>query len=170
MDYGDLILTLALLVACWGIIRAIKDLAASFQRAIGGDLASVGEALWDIHGRMPTAERLDGIEARQAELVEELVRLDTVTESLPIRWEEMYQKVRRTEERARGSVRRAMEELEEAGLRSGELEGTLEDLRREYGDGGADGAVRPLPAGVGNVPAPARAPTLTELRNRRLFG
>jgi len=170
MNLGDAVLTLALLVACWGILRAIKDLGATVQATVGGDLATAAEALCRIEEGLPATDRLDGIEARQAELVEELVRLDAVCDSLPVRWEEMYAKVRRTEERARGAVRRAMEELEEAGLRSGELEGTLEDLRREYGSGSPAGGVQPVPQGVGSLPPATEAEALKALRNARVFG
>jgi len=170
MGPDDLVLTAAVAVAALAVTWALLGIQAAIRHIIEGDLLSLVEAVENVGEALPAAQRLEGIEARQAELVEELVRLDTVCDSLPVRWEEMYAKVRRTEERARGSVRRALEELEEAGLRSGELEGTLEELRREYGTGGENGGVQQVSEGMGNVPPESGSPSLIDLRNQRVFG
>lgn len=171
MYTGHMILSqLALaVVVLWGIAHLTRAF-----RQFHGEVIGQSETLTDLVGnigdQLGALHRLDSLEARQHELVEEFTRLDAVCDSLPVRWEEMYAKVRRTEERARGSVRRALEELEEAGLRSGELEGTLEEIRREYGERSEPSGVQPVRENLGSNGADEPPPSLNQLALRVKYG
>lgn len=103
-------------------------------------------------------DRLEALEAAHHEFIASHVELAEKVDRLPHTWEEMHHKVRRTEERTRGAVRRAMAELEENGLESPELTEIGHQLRVEDGGGSNGGGMSPMPTGMGDVPPAQPAP------------
>lgn len=127
-------------LAGWGIAR--------LERALDRVQAGVRDLPWD---------RIDALDGVVQKLVTTCTKLEADVDRLPHTWEEMHNKVRRTEERTRGAVRRAMAELEENGLQSPELNGIAHDLRLGDGEGSEGGRVPSVPGGVGGV-SPASPP------------
>lgn len=155
--------------------EAVRDASEWHQEGVVEALDRIVEAMAALNDMAGVRDTLDTLSAQQLDLFAKVQRLDEGLDALPHKWDEMYARVRRTEERARGSVRRAMEELEDAGLRSGELEGTLEEIRQLYGDRGEEGGVRPVRPGMepganGDVSAPDPETELIRARNARVFG
>jgi len=133
--------------------------------AVSGVLAAwIGVTVWTFHRGMEAlagiqaairegnAGEIDGLTQDLRDLVTDFVELRAEVDRLPSTWQEMEHKVRRTEERTRGAVRRAMAELEESGLSSPELEGAWNDLRPVDAPGSNGDGVQPVPTGMGTVP------------------
>jgi hypothetical protein len=133
-----------------------------------GALSGIQEAI-----RAFPRQELDSLQAEVAELAASHAELFAKADQLPVTWEEMLRKVRRTEERTRGAVRRARQELEEAGFQSEELEGAWGDLQPLDGTGSETGGLQPLSNGVGSVPqnpSPQPEPDFRSLALARKYG
>ena len=142
----NLTVDVALVVGVYGVGLSRLD-------GVKGALSGIPEALRDY-----PVDRLESLEASHAEFVGALVELDAKVDKLPHTWEEMHHKVRRTEERTRGAVRRAMEELEENGLESAELNEIGSQLRLGDGNGSGPNGMHPMSTQVGGIPPGAQQP------------
>lgn len=137
----------------FAITLAVMGALVWSARVIGGHLERLQEAI-----KGYPVDRLETLEAAHHEFIDAHVELAAKVDQLPHTWEEMHHKVRRTEERTRGAVRRAMAELEENGLESAELNEIGRQLRLEDAPGSNGSGVPDVPTGMGTVPTPQAPP------------
>jgi ABC-type transporter Mla subunit MlaD len=140
-------------------LATVAGLGAWGIQVLAGVLQGLQEAFRESH-----RDELDAIHAQLADVIGDLVALQAKADQLPQTWEEMHAKVRRTEERTRGAVRRARKELEESGFRSEELDGTWAELQPLDADGSGGEGLQPMHNGVGHVPAPVEGPQIEPWR------
>jgi len=123
-----------------------------FLRVTIEDLRGIQEAI-----REGNTGRVDSLSGIVEDLGAAVVKLEAEVDQLPHTWNEMHNKVRRVEERTRGAVRRAMQELEENGVESAELTEIGSQLRLGDGNGGPPSGMQPMPEGMATIP-PQPAP------------
>ncbi len=136
----------------WTVRIILRELRQSREesRAHQEAFLAVAESIAATEPGVPV-ERVETQDERIAEIIGEMVALASKVDILPHTWEEMFHKVRRTEERTRGAVKRARQQLANAGLDPDEeLEGTWAGLQSPDGVGGDEGGMPSVPEGVGN--------------------
>lgn len=96
--------------------------------------------------------------------------LEHQVDLLPQRWEEMVKEAKRAEARSRAAARRALEELEEHGLRDPNLDEVAGELRLLDGSGVDRRAVQPVRREVEEVPAQPQEEDWETLTKARKYG
>lgn len=157
----------------WVLSRDLRDIRDHRERSQAAFLG-VAQSIADTMGDAPF-DRIESVESRQADLLAQVVELASKVDVLPHTWEEMYHKVRRTEERTRGAVKRARSQLQAAGLDPDEeLEGTWASLQPGDGAGSPGSGVPTVPEGMGPIPSNtsqgAEAPSFRQLGLLRKYG
>lgn len=133
----------------FGILLALLAVGHRLGEVLRRGSQGIQDALRDF-----PVDRLDGLESRTGELIDAHVELAAKVDQLPHTWDEMHNKVRRVEERTRGAVRRAMAELEENGLESGELSEIGRQLQLPDGNGSGSPGMYSVSETMGNVQTP----------------
>lgn len=176
MIYAAALIVLSLAALVGNIAVLVRDLR-KFREASERHQETFLAVAQSIAETMPThsVERVDAIDERVADIIAHLTQLDHVVDGLPVKWEEMVNKARRTEERTRGAVRRARRQLQANGFDPDEeIEGLHEELRSGDEPRGEGGGVQPMPQSMDPsptfVPPGQITPEVRALALRRKYG
>lgn len=127
--------------AAWRLILALEGVQAAI-RAVSEAVEPGTEPSW-----------MDRVDAQDATIR----NLEWLVDQLPQRWDEVVKLAKRSEERSRGTVKRALEELERAGYEHSGLEAEATELRLRDGGGSQGDGVYPMRASMEAHPAERQA-------------
>lgn len=147
---------LVVLTGLTGLIYVTHLGLEGVQKRCQAELVEVRRAIQDAADHLEEGFR----EGPDRTWITRVTDLEDAVDRLPSKWDEMVALARRAEERNRGIVRGALEELEEAGYEHAGVEAAAQELRLRDGDGGSSGGVSPVRREVDSVSqgAPEAAP------------